>query len=139
MMRRLHTQDGSVAVETAVLAPVLLVLMLLVVYGGRAAQADADVQVAAARAARAASTAADPAAATTLAAATATANLTTAGIVCRTVDIAVDTDRLHPGGHVTVTVGCQVSNADIALLQVPGTRTSTATSTQTIDVHRGGG
>ena len=139
MTPRLRTQDGTVAVEAALIAPVLLVLMLLVVYAGRAAQADADVHTAAARAARAASLAADPTIAADTARATAAANLATAGIDCRTLTTTVDTDRLHAGGSVTVTVDCQVSNADLALLAVPGTRWSTGTATHVVDVHRGGG
>lgn len=135
-MRR---EDASIAVETAIVAPILLVLMMLVVYAGRASQADADVRVAAARAARAASTAGDPADAVTLAEITADANLATAGIICQTASTTVDTDDFRAGGMVSVTVTCQVSNADIALLAVPGSRWSTATSTQVIDVRRGGG
>jgi Flp pilus assembly protein TadG len=137
-MARWRTQDGSIAVEAAVLAPVLLVLMLLVVYAGRAAQADADVRSAAARAARAASLTGDADAATAAARTTATANLATAGIDCRTADIAVTAD-IRAGGTVTVAVACQVSNTDLALLAVPGTRWSRSSSTQVVDTFRGGG
>lgn len=131
-------QQGTVAVETAIVAPALLVLMLLIVYAGRAAQADADVRVAAARAARAASVAAAADAATDAATTTATQNLATAGVDCQTVTVDVDTGDFRAGGAVTVTVACQVPNGDIALLAVPGTRWSTATATQPIDTHRGG-
>lgn len=132
-------EDGSIAVETALVAPVLLVLMLLVVYAGRAAQADADVRVAAARAARAASTTIDATEAATVAEATVAANLATAGIDCQTANTTVDTAGFRAGGAVSVTVACQVSNTDIALLAVPGSRWSTATATQVIDLRRGGG
>jgi Flp pilus assembly protein TadG len=138
MRSRLAGQDGMVAVETAVIAPALLVLMLLIVYAGRAASADADVASAAARAARAASQTADLPAAHTAARAAATANLATAGIVCAPVEVAV-AGQLTPGGAVTVTVGCRITNADLALLAVPGTRWSTATATQPVDTYRGGG
>lgn len=135
----MRNDDGSIAVETAVVAPVLLVLMLLVVYAGRAAQADADVRSAAARAARAASTMADPASAVDIAVATAAANLGTAGVECHSLDTSVDTADFRTGGSVTVTVRCAVANGDIALLAVPGTRWSVAASTHPIDLHRGGG
>jgi len=135
-MRR--REDGSIAVETAIVAPVLLVLMLLVVYAGRASQADADVQSAASRAARAASIVDDPAAATAAAQSTAAANLDTAGIECVSLATTVDTAEFRIGGTVTVTVRCQVSNGDIALLAVPGSRWSVAFATQVIDAHRGG-
>ena len=138
-MRRLGSQHGSLAVEAALVAPVLLVLMLLVVYAGRAAQADADVRVAAARAARAASLTADATSALETAQATAAGNLATAGVVCSQLDTAVDTDQLQAGGLVTVTVACRVDNADLALLAVPGSRWSTSAATQVIDTYRGGG
>lgn len=130
--------EGSIAVETAIVAPVLLVLMLLVVYAGRASGADADVQAAASRAARAASLVADAVAAEEVAQSTAAANLGTAGIDCMTLTTTVNTDDFVAGGAVTVTVGCEVSNGDIALLAVPGTRWSIASATQVIDQHRGG-
>ena len=134
----MRSDDGSIAVETAVVAPVLLVLMLLVVYAGRAAQADADVRSAAARASRAAATMGDPTSATDVAEATAAANLGTAGVECRSLDTTVDTAHFGAGGSVTVTVRCELATGDIALLAVPGTRWSVAASTHPIDLHRGG-
>jgi Flp pilus assembly protein TadG len=137
-MTRWRDQDGTLAVEAALVAPVLLVLMLLVVYAGRAAQTDTDVRSAAARAARAASLTGDIAAAETAATEIAAANLATAGIDCRTADITVAAD-IRAGGTVTVQVGCEVSNTDLAMLAIPGTRWSTATATQVVDTYRGGG
>ncbi len=137
-MTRWRGQDGTLAVEAAIVAPILLALMLLVVYAGRAAQSDADVRSAAARAARAASLTGDVAAAETAAAEIAAANLATAGIDCTTTDIRVTAD-IRAGGTVTVTLGCEVTNTDLALLAVPGTRWSTATATQVVDSYRGGG
>ena len=136
-MTRWRGEDGTLAVEAAIVAPVLLVLMLLVVYAGRAASTDADVRSAAARAARAASMTGDAAAAEAAATEIATANLATAGITCATTDIRVTAD-IRAGGTVTVTVGCEVTNTDLAMLAVPGTRWSTATATQVVDSHRGG-
>jgi Flp pilus assembly protein TadG len=137
MKVRWRDDDATLAVEAAIVAPVLLVLMLLVVYAGRAAQADADVRSAAARAARAASLTGDPDAAETAAADLVHANLATAGIVCATTAITVAAD-IRAGGAITVTVGCEVANTDLALLAVPGTRWSTATATQVVDTYRGG-
>lgn len=133
-----RSDDGTLAVEAALVAPVLLVLMLLVVYAGRAASADADVRSAAARAARAASITADPVAAEVAATEIVAANLATAGIACHTTDIRVTAD-IRAGGTVTVQVGCEMANTDLALLAVPGHRWSTATSTQVVDTWRGGG
>ena len=137
-MRAWRNEHGSLAVEAAVIAPALLMLMLLVVYAGRAAQTDADVQFAAARAARAASLTGDVAAAEAAANSVATSNLATAGILCDATAITVAAD-IRAGGTVTVTVGCQVANTDLALLAVPGSRWSHATATQIVDTYRGGG
>lgn len=139
MMARWRNQDGSIAVETAVLTPVLLVLMLLVVYAGRAAQTDADVRSAAARAARAASLTGDAESAISAATAIATANLATAGIDCSQSEVRVGVADFQAGGSVTVEVACQVSNADLLLLAVPGSRWSSARSVQPVDTFRGGG
>lgn len=137
-MTRWRDQDGTLAVEAAIVAPVLLVLMLLVVYAGRAAAADADVRSAAARAARAASMTGDVASAEAAATDIALANLATAGIACATTDIRVAAD-IRAGGTVTVTVGCEVTNTDLAMLAVPGSRWSSATASQVVDTYRGGG
>ncbi len=136
-MTRWRDEDGTLAVEAAIVAPVLLVLMLLVVYAGRASAADADVRSAAARAARAASLTGDATAAEAAATDIALANLATAGIACTTTDIAVAAD-MRAGGTVRVTIGCEVANTDLAMLTVPGTRWSTATATQVVDTYRGG-
>ena len=133
------TDEGTITVEAAVVAPVLLVLMLLVVYAGRASQADADVRSAAARAARAASIAGDPVAATTAASEVAGANLRTAGVSCVDFRVEVDTDAFAPGGVVSVQVGCRIGNGDLALVAVPGSRWSVASATQVVDTYRGGG
>ena len=137
-MTRWRADDGTLAVEAAIVAPVLLVLMLLVVYAGRAASTDADVRSAAARAARAASMTGDLTAAETAATDIALANLATAGIACTTTDIRVTADT-RAGGTVTVIVGCEVANTDLAMLAVPGSRWSTATANQVVDTYRGGG
>jgi hypothetical protein len=60
---------------------------------------------------------------------------------CRTLPMPVVT--VHPGpagswrgGSVTVTVRCEVSNADLASLWVPGSHTLSATDTQAVDGYR---
>ena len=61
----IHRGDdrGSVAVETAIIMPALVALLLLVGYAGRTSQAEADVRRAASEAARYASLIQDPASA----------------------------------------------------------------------------
>jgi Flp pilus assembly protein TadG len=136
--RRCHDDRGSVAVETAVIAPALVALLLLVVFAGRVSHADAAVRRAASEAARAASLEYFPEAAEKSAKATAEANLSTASVVCGELTTTVDTTDLRPGGQVAVTVRCVADMADVTLLGVPGERTFEATSVEVIDRFRGG-
>lgn len=134
---RSRVERGSIAVEVAVIAPAFVVLMLLVVFAGRVAEAEGNVQRAASEAARAASLRQHPSDATDDAQATAEQNLSAAGIPCSTLTTTVDTADFRAGGTVTVTVACEASMADIALLGVPGSRTFTARVVEVIDRHRG--
>ncbi len=131
-------EQGSVAVEVAVIAPALVALLLLVVFAGRVAQADGDVRRAASAAARAASLRQDPAGAEDAARAASAANLAARGVACGSLDTAVDTSRFEAGGTVAVTVRCTASMADVSLLGVPGSRTFTARSVEVVDRYRGG-
>lgn len=129
---------GSVAVETAVIAPALVLLMLLVVYAGRVSHIDASVQRAASEASRAATLEGSPEAAEEAADDAARANLESTSSPCSDLAIDVDTTDFQPGGSVTATIRCTASMSDVALLGVPGTRTFTAASTEVIDRFRGG-
>ena len=134
--RRCRSQRGSVAVETAVIAPALLILMLLVLFAGRVSEADGDVRRAASAAARSASLRQHPVDAEAAARDTAAANLL--GLSCATLDTEVDTARFRAGGTVSVTVRCTTSMRDVSLLGVPGHRTFSARSVAVIDRYRGG-
>jgi len=127
---------GSVAVETAVVAPALVALLLLVVFAGRVAQSEGDVRRAASEAARAASLTQSPEAAVEAAEQAVAANLRSSGIGCSTLATDVDTDDFRPGGTVTVNVRCIASMADVSLLGVPGERTFAARSVEVIDRYR---
>lgn len=132
-----RSEQGSVSVEVAVIAPAFVFLMLLVVFAGKVSEADGNVERAAAEGARAASLRQNPGNAATDARATVEANLTAAGVACTSLETTVDTSDFEPGGTVTVTVECTASMADVTLLGVPGTRTFTATATEVIDTYRG--
>lgn len=136
--RRCRDQRGSVAVEMAVLAPALVVLLLLVVFAGRVAQADGDVRRAASAAARAASLRQHPGDAEAAGRTTAAANLVASGVGCARLDTEVDVTEFFAGGTVAVTVRCTASMADVSLLGVPGRRTFSARSIEVIDRYRGG-
>lgn len=137
-MNRLD-ERGSVAVETAVVAPALVVLLLLVVFAGRVAQAEGDVRRAASEGARAASLEQYPENAELAAKDIVAANLAASGVVCGRLDTTVDTSSFAPGGSVSVTVRCTASMADVALLGVPGERVFESRSVEVIDRYRGDG
>ena len=134
MKRR--SEVGSVSTELAVLTPLLIGFMLLAVYAGRVVQAEADVAHAAQEAARAASLQGDPEAVEEAAQETAAANVSEGRVACRRLEVTADTDAFGAGGQVSVTVSCEASFADLALLAVPGTRTFTATAVEVIDTYR---
>lgn len=135
----LADERGSIAVEVAVIAPALLFLMLLVVFAGKVAEAEGDVQRAASEAARAASLRQHRGDAAVDARAAAGQNLERAGVPCTPLRVEVDTSDFRPGGTVTVTVRCTASMADVTLLGVPGTRIFTARAVDVIDAYRGDG
>jgi len=134
----LRNDRGSVAVETAVVAPALVFFMLLVVYAGRISHLDASVQRAASEASRAATLAGTPEAAHQTATDAARANLERTSTPCADLKIEIDTTDFRPGGSVTATIRCSTSMTDVALLGVPGSRTFIASSTEVIDRFRGG-
>lgn len=134
-----RSDAGSVAVETAVVAPALVLFLLLVVYAGRISHLDASVQRAASEASRAATLEGTPDAAEEAAAEAARSNLQATSTPCTDLIVDVDTTDWRPGGCVTATIHCETSMSDVALLGVPGSRTSSATSTEIIDRFRGAG
>lgn len=138
-MTRAREERGSVAVETAIIAPALVALLLLVVFAGRVSQAEGDVRRAASEAARAASLRQHAEDAVADAEAVAAENLSTSGVACGTLEIDVDTTDFAPGGSVTVTVRCTAAMRDVSLLGVPGSRTFVAQSIEVIDRYRGEG
>ncbi len=135
-MNRADRQRGAVSTELAVLTPLLIAFMLLVVFAGRVAQAEGDVVHAAHEAARAASLVATPTAAIATATETVAANIAAGAVACRILTVEVDTSRFTAGGQVAVTVTCEASFADIAMLAVPGSRVFAGTAIEVIDTYR---
>jgi len=136
MTRHLSRQDGAVSTELAVLTPLLIGFVLLVVFAGRVTEAQGDVANAAQEAARAASLSADTQAAEEAADATAAANLTEGTVGCRRLDVTVDTSNFTAGGWVGVTITCEASFSDLAMLAVPGSRTFESTAVEIVDAYR---
>jgi len=139
MTRRLQEERGSGAAELALLTPALVALLMVTVLAFRVTQADAEVADVAAEAARAASLERTPAAAAGAARAAAAANLAAGGITCTNLTVTTDTGAFTAGGVVTVDVTCAVDLTDLLIVNVPATRTLTATGREVVDRYRGAG
>jgi Flp pilus assembly protein TadG len=137
--RHEHTDQGSAAVELALVTPLLVLLLMLIVAAGRLVQGRLEVASAAAQAARAASLARDPAAAAAQATAVASSALASQHLTCGSLTVSTDTAAFRPGGQVTVQVSCTVSLSGLALLHLPGAETLTAQAAAPIDLFRGAG
>jgi Flp pilus assembly protein TadG len=133
------SETGAAVAEFAVVAPLLLILLVGVVFVGRLARAEGQVEGAARDAARAAAARRTSAAATTAARTEAAAARAAAGVSCRQMGVSVATAGFQAGGAVTVTVTCVVSLANLDLLGVPGSTTRRASATAPIDLYRGSG
>jgi TadE-like protein len=139
MTSRWRADEGSAALELAVLAPVLLALLGLVIAAGRTSVAQSSVNAAARDAARQASIALSPYTARVAAEASARAALRRDGLDCSPV-VSVDTGgfALPPGqpSSVSATVSCTVPLSSLYLPGLPGSYTMTATFASPLDVYR---
>ncbi|MGW6564948.1 TadE/TadG family type IV pilus assembly protein [Streptomyces sp. NPDC054975] len=137
----LRRDRGSYALETAVLAPALIGLLLLMVAFGRVTDAIGAVDAAARAAARAASLERDAGAAQAEAQAAVTRSLEGEGITCQTSSVVIDTGGyaldLGVEANVTATIACTANLSDIGLPGLPGSKTLTASWTSPIDTYRG--
>ena len=128
-----------VAVETAIILPVLLGMVGLLVVLATGALAQMAVDSAASQAARAASLERDTGTATASARHVAASTLTESGTTCRTSNVAVNAAGLRaPLGTpatVSVTVTCTV-DLQVGLPGFPSSRTLTATKSSPVDTYR---
>lgn len=134
MTRRDDT--GAAAVELVLVTPLLVMLLLFVLFGGRLASATADVNAAARASARAASLARDADTASDAARATAEGELRRTGVPCRDVVVDTDTSGFAAGGSVTVELHCGVPLGDLGLLGLPATHTISVRQVAVIDRYR---
>lgn len=130
-------ERGSASLELVLLTPAIVLLLLLVVMGGRYAQARGDVDAAARDAARAASIARGPDSAAAGGEAAAQARLREGGVTCRNMTVGLDTTQFRAGGSVVATVTCMVDLGDLTGLKLPASRTFTATFAEPVDTYRG--
>lgn len=121
---------GSLSVEIAAFAPVVVLLIMLGLLAHHVASTQIGLQTAAHAAARAATVE------TTTATASATASATAEAMVpeaCNGLALQTDTGDLTPGSTVTVTLTCQIA------VDPFGSRTITATAQSPVDQWRSGG
>ncbi|MDH6193223.1 Flp pilus assembly protein TadG [Streptomyces sp. CZ24] len=137
----LRSDRGSYSLETAVLAPAVIALLLLMIAFGRVTDADGAVDAAARAAARAASLERDAAGAQSAAQGAAERSLQGDGVTCSTSSVDVDTSGyaldLGTDAHITATIACTANLSDIGLPGLPGAKTLTASWTSAIDTYRG--
>lgn len=129
---------GAVATELAVVTPALVVLLLFVVFTGRLGQAQQDITQAAAEGARIAAIerGSDVVGQTRQAV---SANLSAAGVRCRSLDVTVQSVPPRPGATVDVTARCEVDLTGVATFGLPRHRMVVASATEVVDTYRGDG
>ncbi|MGV4890755.1 TadE/TadG family type IV pilus assembly protein (plasmid) [Streptomyces viridosporus] len=137
---RLRRDEGSVALEAAIIVPPLIMFVCLAIAGGRIVTSGAKIDAAAEDAAREASIHRTAASAQAAAQAAAAESLNDQGITCASSDVSIDTGGLSVPvgqvGTVTVSISCTVNLADLLLPGVPGARTLTSTATSVVDQYR---
>lgn len=121
-MSRLCDERGSATVEALFFVPVMVVVLLGVVAGGRLVEAKADVWAATREAARAASLRGTRGGASVAAQDAVGDALARRRRSCASWNATVDTTRLAPGGVVIVDVNCVVALSDLGLPGLPGSR-----------------
>ena len=135
-------ERGAAAIEFVVILPALVLMIALVVAGGRVAHARLTVGQLADAAARAASLARTATAAHTDARAVATADATSLGLHCTGgLNVSVDTSGFSvPVGqpaNTQATVRCRVGFSDLLAPGLPGAIELEATAASTLDRYRG--
>ncbi len=129
-------ERGSIALEFAILAPVVLMIFALVFAYGKIAWANGHLEAGARDAARVATQARSMDDA--YRAAEVAVDDATAGVpACQSsADVSID-GRFEPGQTLTVSVTCTYSLSGIGLPGAPGTLSPTSQFSSVIDLHRG--
>ncbi|MFJ8793605.1 TadE/TadG family type IV pilus assembly protein [Streptomyces sp. NPDC102462] len=140
LAHRIRSDEGSAAIEAAIVLPPLIMFLCLAIAGGRIVTSGAKIDSAAEDAAREASIHRTAAAAQGAAQSAAAESLGDQGITCASTSVRVNTGGLSAPvgqvGTVTVTVTCTVNLADLLLPGVPGAKTLTSTATSVVDQYR---
>jgi Flp pilus assembly protein TadG len=139
-LRTAPEHGGAPTTEAAQLMPVVLLVLVAVVAGGRVSNAHDAADQAARAAARIASVARTPGIARTDAISAATAAFEAQNVHCTGVTVDVSTAGLTAAvgqaGAITTTVNCTVALSELAFPGIPGDRTLTASFTSVVDPNR---
>ncbi|MFE1854927.1 TadE/TadG family type IV pilus assembly protein [Streptomyces sp. NPDC059489] len=139
-VRRLRSDEGSAAIEAAIILPALIAFLCMAIAGGRIVTSGAKIDSAAEDAAREASLHRTAAAAQSAARSAAADSLNDQGITCTSTHVTINTGGLSVPvgqvGTVTVTLTCTVNLSDLLLPGVPGAKTLTSTATSVVDQYR---
>jgi Flp pilus assembly protein TadG len=140
LARGLRGDEGSAAIEAAIVLPCLIMFVCLAIAGGRIVTSGSKIDAAAQDAAREASIHRTAASAQSAAHTAAAESLNDQGIRCTSISVRVNTGGLNVPvgqvGTVTATVTCTVNLKDLLLPGVPGTKTLTSTATSVVDAFR---
>ena len=123
------SERGTMSIEMVVLVPVLLLITMVAVAGGRIVSAQGMVEAASRDAARAASMERSVGAASTAA----NQSLSQADTANASCSAGVDVGGFRRGGAVTVSVSCRVKLSDLGLVFLPGTTVVKAESSAPVD------
>ena len=132
-MEAAASERGTMSIEMVVLIPVLLLITMVAVAGGRIVSAQGMVEAASRDAARAASMERSVGAANTAA----NQSLSRADTANANCSAGVDVGGFRRGGAVTVSVSCRVKLSDLGLVFLPGTTVVKAESSAPVDQWRG--
>ncbi len=134
-------ERGAAATELALLVPAFMLLLAVMVGGGRIWLARSAVYEAAGAAARAATLQRSAVEAEAAALRVVEANLADAAVVCGSRTVQVDTSGFAKAAGipatVSVSVNCSVSLGDLLLPGLPGSLPATAEATSALDTYRG--
>jgi Flp pilus assembly protein TadG len=134
-MRR-RRDAGTMALELALLTPLLVAFMMVMVGLGRVVEAQSQVEGAARDAARAASLARTGPDARTAADSAAEQTLSGRKWCRRQPATEVDLREWRRGGQVSVKVSCEIDLSGLSLIGFSATRTMNGTATAPIDTFR---
>jgi len=134
-------ERGAVTMELVIVVPALIIMLGLLIAGGRIWFAKSAVMQAAQSASRAASLARSANDAGAAGRDAARASLQTDGLDCATQSASIDTGAFAAtvGTPATVraTVSCTITFADVVLPGIPGSMTVTRTAGSALDTYRG--